>query len=120
MDGKLVPGTETYALESLSTSKLAPNWLYKSVQPIRGQISKLTQLLTLTRTQKFPPQEKEHMLEEFYKTGSFPHTMFDKMAAPPTLIKHDPLRYGLLHAFYIISTLIAVYPLYQMVAWFKH
>jgi len=65
-------------------------------------------------------KEKEDMLEEFYKTGTFPHTMFDKTAAPPTPIIHNPVRYGLLHAFFITATLITAYPLYQMFACFKH
>ena len=39
-----------------STNKLALDWLYKSEQPIRSQVSKLTQLLTLTTTQKFSLQ----------------------------------------------------------------
>ena len=43
-------GMEIYELFSLSrvgpTSKLAPDWLHKSEQPIRSQVSKLTQLLT--------------------------------------------------------------------------
>ena len=37
----------------VSTSMLAPDWLHKSEQPIR---SKLTKLLTMTQTQKFPLQ----------------------------------------------------------------
>ena len=42
----------------VSTSKLAPDLLLKSQQPIRSQISKLTQLLTVTTTHKFPLQEQ--------------------------------------------------------------
>ena len=53
-------GMEIYELYSLSTavstSKLAPDWLHKSEQPIRSQVSKLTQLLTMTQTHKFPLQ----------------------------------------------------------------
>ena len=33
----------------------APDWLHKSEQPIRSQVSKLAQLLTMTTTHKFPP-----------------------------------------------------------------
>ena len=44
------PGMEIYELQSLSrdgsTSKLAPDWLHTSKQPIRIQDRKLTQLLT--------------------------------------------------------------------------
>ena len=51
---------EIYELQSLSTvgstRKLAPDWLHKSEQPIRSQVSKLTQLLTLTATYKFSLQ----------------------------------------------------------------
>ena len=36
------------------TSKLAPDWLHKSEQPIGSQVNKLTGLLTTTQTPKFP------------------------------------------------------------------
>ena len=52
---------EIYESKSLSRvvskSKLAPDWLRKSEQPIRNQDRKLTQLLTMTTTHKFPLQE---------------------------------------------------------------
>ena len=35
---------------------MAENWLHKSKQPIRSQVSKLTQLLTMATTHKFPYQ----------------------------------------------------------------
>ena len=41
----------------MSTSKLDPDWLRKSEQPIRSQVSKLTKLSTMTQTHKFPLQE---------------------------------------------------------------
>ena len=51
-------GMEIYQLWSLSrvvsTSKLAPDWLHKSEQPIRSQVSKMTQLLTMATTHIFP------------------------------------------------------------------
>ena len=40
----------------VSTSKLAPNWLQKSEQPIRRQVSKLTQPLTWLQLIKFHPR----------------------------------------------------------------
>ena len=36
---------------------MAPDWLNKREQAIGGQISSLTQLLTMTRTHKFPTQD---------------------------------------------------------------
>ena len=61
---------EIYELQSLlrvvSTSELAPDWLQKSEQPIRIQVSKLTQLLTMTKTQKFPFQ----VLDDVSQTDS--------------------------------------------------
>ena len=37
-------------------ANLAPDWLPKNNEPIRSRVSFLTQLLTLTTTQKFPSQ----------------------------------------------------------------
>ena len=57
----MIPGAETFELQSLSrgvsTRKLAPDWLHRSEQPIRSQVTKLTQLLTVTTTHKFPVQD---------------------------------------------------------------
>ena len=47
-----------------STSKLAPDWLHKSEQLIRSQDSKLTKLLTLTKTQKFPLQVLDSAIQQ--------------------------------------------------------
>ena len=55
----------------VSTSKMAPNWLHKSEQPFRSQVSKLTQLLTMTTTHKFPPQDSylHHVYQAVRKAG---------------------------------------------------
>ena len=37
-------------------SSLASDWLHETKEPIRSQVISLTKLLTLTTTQKFPPQ----------------------------------------------------------------
>ena len=53
-------GMETNELWSSSrvvlTSKVAPDWLHKSEQPIRSQVRKLTQTFDMTTTQEFPLQ----------------------------------------------------------------
>ena len=58
---------EIYELQSLSrvgsTSMMAPDWLHKSEQPIRSQVRKLTQLLTMTQTHKFSLQIMNGTLE---------------------------------------------------------
>ena len=43
---------------------MTSNWLCKSEQPIRSQVGKLTQLLTMTTTHKFPPQSDDSVLED--------------------------------------------------------
>ena len=48
----------------MSISQLAPDWLHASEQPIRSQVSKLTQFLTLTTTHKFRLQEEEEEEKE--------------------------------------------------------
>ena len=67
-------GVETYEFKSwsrvVSTSKLAPDWLPKSEQPIKSQLSKLTQLLTMTTTHKFPPQRALRGATEYAGGGA--------------------------------------------------
>ena len=43
----------------VSTSKLAPDWLHRSEQPIRSRVSNLTQPLIMTQSYKFPLQDNE-------------------------------------------------------------
>jgi len=51
-------------------------------------------------------QEKEEMLDKYYKTGVFPYQMFDKNALPPKIIQHDPFRCITIHIFFIISAIM--------------
>lgn len=48
-------------------------------------------------------QEKEEMLDKFYKTGKFPHDHFDPFARPPRILTFDPLRFLVVHVFFIFS-----------------
>ena len=50
--------------------------------------------------------EKEKLLEEYYSTGLFPHDMMDPRAKPPRELVHDPLRYLLLHLFFMASSYV--------------
>lgn len=60
--------------------------------------------------------EKEKMLEEYYRSGVFPHGMFppastskkspDSSERAPRQLHHDPLKFLLLHLFFIVSTSI--------------
>lgn len=51
--------------------------------------------------------DKEKMLSSYYSTGIFPHDMFDKSANPPVELAHDPLRFFILHVFFVVVTWIA-------------
>jgi len=56
-------------------------------------------------------QQKEQMLDEYYKTGVFPHNMFQdssKLENIPTTVCHDPLRFLTLHIFFLFSGLMFV------------
>ena len=64
--------------------------------------------------------EKDKMLEEYYRTGIFPHEMFppastSKANSPkvtdrvPRALYHDPLKFLLLHLFFVMSTAIFGY-----------
>ena len=48
--------------------------------------------------------EKERLLDTYYQTGRFPHDMLDPKAGPPQELLHDPLRFFLLHIFFMISS----------------
>ena len=50
----------------VSTSQLSPDGLHESEQPIRSQVSKQTQLLTMTLTNKFPLQKCLHNSPAFF------------------------------------------------------
>jgi len=57
-------------------------------------------------------QEKEEMLDSYYKTGNFPYSMFesgDKSSnnnSAPRLVHHDPLRFVILHIFFLVSAVM--------------
>ena len=69
--------------------------------------------------------EKDAMLEEYYRTGIFPHEMFppastSKATSPnatdraPKALYHDPKKFLLLHLFFITSLALFVYCVYTV------
>jgi len=69
--------------------------------------------------------EKDAMLEEYYRTGIFPHEMFppastSKATSPnatdraPKALYHDPKKFLLLHLFFITSLALFVYCAYTV------
>lgn len=51
-------------------------------------------------------EEKEELLSKYYETGEFPYDHFDAEARPPKVLNHDPLRFLVIHAFFIFSNYI--------------
>ncbi|KAI5727156.1 hypothetical protein M8J76_015106 [Diaphorina citri] len=51
-------------------------------------------------------EEKEHMLDVFYRNGQFPsrHTGYTSSPIPPTQVAQSPLRFLLLHLFFMTSS----------------
>jgi len=60
------------------------------------------------------------MLEEFYRTGEFPYTMFNPGAGAPKPIQHIPLRYALLNSIFIFATLSLILITYSLVTSLKN
>ena len=69
--------------------------------------------------------EKDKMLEEYYRTGIFPHEMFppastSKATSPkatdraPKALYHDPFKFLLLHLFFLTSMALFVYCAYTI------
>jgi len=53
-------------------------------------------------------QEKELMLAEFYRTGTFPYSMFNANARPPVVIKHSSTRYTIGHCLFLALTILII------------
>ena len=51
-------------------------------------------------------QEKEKMLDVFYKTGKFPVEEYCKNPVQPQLVAQDCLRFVILHLFFLTSTYV--------------
>ncbi|XP_014242741.1 acyl-CoA:lysophosphatidylglycerol acyltransferase 1-like [Cimex lectularius] len=49
-------------------------------------------------------EEKDKILEEFYKTGEVPVSKYCSSPLPPQKVQQDPLRFFLLHLFFIASS----------------
>ena len=61
--------------------------------------------------------EKDRMLEQYYQTGSFPHDMYppattstasveQEQPREPKMLHHDPIKFLLLHLFFLASSLV--------------
>lgn len=48
-------------------------------------------------------QEKEELLDTYYRTGEFPYNHFEPTALPPKTLYHDPLRFLVIHTFFLFS-----------------
>jgi len=57
-------------------------------------------------------QEKEELLDKYYTTGQFPHDYFDPLALPPRPLSYHPLRFLMIHLFFLLSN----YLFYQVAA----
>lgn len=53
-------------------------------------------------------EEKEKMLERFYKTGKFSNEFCHNEMTPPKVVVQDYLRFLILHVFFIASTYIHI------------
>jgi len=51
-------------------------------------------------------KEKDEMLAKFYSTGEFPYSEFTPDAKPPLEVEHDPIRFIVLHLFFLASSYV--------------
>jgi len=59
-------------------------------------------------------EEKEEMLDHFYKTGEFPYKMFNPSGSAPRVLNHCPHQYILGHLLFILANLL-LYCLYYAI-----
>jgi lysophosphatidylglycerol acyltransferase 1 len=50
--------------------------------------------------------EKERMLEAYYTTGQFPYREYCISPEAPQVVRQDPLRFVILHLFFLASTYV--------------
>lgn len=109
---KLVDVTLAYPSgDPLDLQSIATGWREPCTTHVHYRVFDSSELACLTSEERFAwmvklYQEKDEMLARFYETGEFPYNMFDPEAKPPKLICHDPLRFILLHVFFLVSNYV--------------
>lgn len=69
-----------------------------------SEVPQETEALTQWLYKRF--EEKEKILENFYKTGNIPVEQYSSNPIPPHVIAQDCLRFLILHVFFITSTYV--------------
>ncbi|GLV37193.1 hypothetical protein CBL_01977 [Carabus blaptoides fortunei] len=65
-------------------------------------------------------EEKEHMLEVFYRTGDIPSEQYCQSPTPPQLVTQDCLRFFILHLFFITSTYVHIQMFYAVYEYYSY
>lgn len=75
--------------------------------------------------------EKEKMLERYYQTGQFPYDMYppastsaaaasaasNLQSRAPKMLYHDPLKFVVLHLFFLASTVVMIWAFLSLKSW---
>ena len=75
--------------------------------------------------------EKEKMLERYYQTGQFPYDMYppastsaaaasaasNLQSRAPKMLYHDPLKFVVLHLFFLASTVVMIWTFLSLKSW---
>lgn len=69
-----------------------------------NQVPQDTEEMTQWLYKRF--EEKEKMLDYFYKNGEFPVSQYSKDPTHPQLVTQDCVRFIILHLFFITSTYV--------------
>lgn len=69
-----------------------------------GDLPQDTEALTQWLYKRF--EEKEEILDSFYKNGSIPSDKYSSNPIPPQIVAHDCLRFIILHIFFITSSYV--------------
>lgn len=65
-------------------------------------------------------EEKERMLDMFYRTGEIPSDQFCSTPTPPQLVQQDCLRFFILHLFFITSTYVHLQMFYAVYEYYSY
>jgi len=95
----------------LDMQSIVTGWREQCTTHIHYRVFDSKHLASLTSEERFAwmvqlYKEKDEMLEKYYQTGKFPYDQHNPDAAPPTIIRHDPLRFIVLHLFFLFSSYV--------------
>jgi len=95
----------------LDLQSILTGWREPCLTHVHYRVFNSNTLASMTSEERFSwmvnlYKEKDEMLEKFYSSGEFPYNEFNPDGKPPLLVEHDPVRFIILHLFFLASSYV--------------